>query len=320
MHGSPTKSNAPVEAVKGRYFCRKLDFKFLSTMILIIFLVHLRFRPTNENEVKKEKRGRRYVNFTPIGWKMKDSKTCVQTTNTGEPLPRKDGRTYFKFDHVFGEQATNKEVYDVTTAHIVKDFVKGVSGSVICYGQTGSGKSYTVQGKGTINEGIAGGYGLLHLSIQSIFQEIATFPESYFLLRVSVIEVYNEEIRDLLDPEFDKDKKVYTVYDSKGGLSIDSTEEFVKNVDDVYKVLTLVDEHKVVKKTDMNAKSSRSHVVYKFVLEKKEDDESKVGAVQVSTFNLVDLAGSDTNKRKLLKKSSSEENEIKKEGSSINKR
>ena len=77
-------------------------------------------------------------------WKVKDDKSCAQTTNTGESLPRKEGRTHFTYDRVFDEHASTREVFDESARDIVNSFVNGISGSLIAYGQTGSGKTFTM--------------------------------------------------------------------------------------------------------------------------------------------------------------------------------
>jgi hypothetical protein len=121
-------------------------------------------------------------------WKVLNDKTVVQTTNTGEPLPKKEGKTYFNFDKVMGESSSNQEVYEITAQDVVRDFVRGYSGSVITYGQTGAGKTFTMQGPRSLDEGThGGGGGIVHLAACDIFSNIQEYPDSIFLIRLSVI-------------------------------------------------------------------------------------------------------------------------------------
>jgi hypothetical protein len=254
-------------------------------------------------------------------WKVKDEKACIQTTNTGESLPKKLGRTYFSFDRVFDEYATTKEVYEESSSDLVKSFVKGVSGSIVAYGQTGSGKTYTMQGEGSIKEGAAGKNGVIQMVVQDIFSELANFPISAFLIRLSVIEVYNDEIRDLLNDS--SQKKVTTRYDSKLGLSVDSSEEFVTDYPGMIDLFNIADSKRIVRRTEMNDMSSRSHAIYRITLEKKDldinvDEGKDDEAVQVSTLNILDLAGFDS--VQTVQKSAKNLNETQKEGININKR
>ena len=86
-----------------------------------------------------------------------------------------------------GASSSNQEVYENTTQDIVKDFIQGYSGSVITYGQTGAGKTYTMQGPRSLEEGIRGGGGILHLAACDIFSNIKECSDSIFLIRLSVI-------------------------------------------------------------------------------------------------------------------------------------
>jgi centromeric protein E len=159
------------------------------------------------------------------------------------------------------------------------------------------------------------------MAVQDLFEEVSKQLDSSFLLRMSVIEIYNEEVRDLLSSR--QQSKVSTRYDSNTGLIVETNELFVNNVEGIMDALSIVDENRVYKETDMNKYSSRSHVVFRFTLEKMaahdglksqnliKDEQS----VQVSTLSLIDLAGSDASRL-----NSKKGNDLKKEGSNINKR
>lgn len=277
----------------------------------------VRLRGLKAHELNNVKGGK--FSITSIGsrsWKVKDRHTCVQTTNTGESLPKKIGRTHFSYDKVFDEYASTREVYENAGRQLVKRFVEGISGSLLVYGQTSAGKTHTMQGQGSIKEGSARKEGVIHMTVQDIFRELSNHQSSAFLIRVSVIEVYNEEIRDLLKDS--RDNKVTTRYDSKMGLSIDSAEEFVTDYSSMIDFFSVADRNRVVKRVGENERSSRSHTMYKITLEKRDIGvigEHEEGTVQISTLNLIDLAGSDTVRggKNLL-------DETQKEGSNINKR
>ena len=280
-------------------------------------------RGLNALELGTDKEGGKFSNSI-IGsksWKVKGENICVQTTNTGESLPKKVGRTYFKYDRVFDEDASTREVYEEGGRHLVHSFVDGISGSLIVFGQTSAGKTYTMQGKGSVMEGAALKEGIIHMAIQDLFSALATRPNSAFLLRVSAIEVYNEEVRDLLSPS--QGKKAESRYDSKMGMSVDTVEEFATDFDSMIDLIDTAEKNRVVKSTKMNNKSSRSHVVFKIKLEKKDiadpttdpDNNEDLDVVQISTLNLVDLAGSDT-----ISRSEKYHDDTQKEARNINKR
>ena len=276
--------------------------------------VVVRMRGLNANESQM---GTSILDVGSRSWKVKGNKTCVQTTNTGESLPAKIGRTIFSYDRVFDEYASTEEIYEESSRELVKSFVKGVSGSILAYGQSSSGKTYTMQGESSIKEGSASQNGVIQMIVRDIFSELTSFPISAFLIRLSMIEVYNEEIRDLLSTS--GDQKIITRYDPKIGLSVDSVEKLVTDYASMINLFSIADEKRVVRNTEMNEKSSRSHVIYRITLERKDlniiDGDSADEAVQVSTLNIMDLAGFGTVGRK-----PKQLDDVQKEGISINKR
>mmetsp|Transcript_8244 Transcript_8244/g.15526 ORF Transcript_8244/g.15526 Transcript_8244/m.15526 type:complete len:1385 (+) Transcript_8244:75-4229(+) len=283
--------------------------------------VYIRMRGLNQFELQEElTRNYSIYNIASKSWKVENGKSCVQTTNTGEALPRKNGKTHFTFDRVFDENTTTRDIYDQSCKDLVRDFVHGVSGSVILYGQTGTGKTFTMQGTGRLGDGVAGKEGIIHMAVQDLFGEISKESDSSFLLRMSVIEIYNEEVRDLLSDR--QQSKVSTRYDSNTGLFVETNELFVKNEEGIMEALSIVDENRVHKETDMSKYSSRSHVVFRFTLEKMTGCDglksqnliNNEQSVQVSTLSLIDLAGSDASRL-----NSQKGNDFKKEGSNINK-
>jgi len=173
-----------------------------------------------------------------------------------------------------------------------------------------------MQGESSIKEGSESQNGVIQMIIRDIFSELTNFPISAFLIRLSMIEVYNEEIRDLLSTS--GDKKIITRYDPKFGLSVDSVEKLVTDYASMIDLFSIADEKRVVRNTEMNEKSSRSHVIYRITLEKKDlniiDGDSADEAVQVSTLNIMDLAGFGTVGRK-----PKHLDDVQKESISINK-
>lgn len=246
-------------------------------------------------------------------WKVLNDTTVVQTTNTGEPLPKKEGKTYFNFNKVMGESSSNQEVYEITAQDIVRDFVRGYSGSVFTYGQTGAGKTFTMQGPRSLEEGtVGGGGGILHLAACDIFSNIQEFPDSTFLIRLSVIEIYKEEIRDLLSNE-NKESTIRNQYDpNEGMMTINCTEKLISDYQTMIETLSLAESRRVVRATGMNNRSSRSHTIFSFILERKNKKENNVF---FSKLNLVDLAGSDS----VHKVSTKIDSDLDKEGKAINK-
>jgi centromeric protein E len=154
-------------------------------------LVAIRMRPLNERETSS---GQRRV------WRCLPAYSSItQTTPDGNPLPDAKGSSFFTYDRIFGESCSNEEVYAGVAMDLVAGAVAGVNGTIFAYGQTSSGKTFTMQGAG---EGET--RGVVHMASAEMFRLISETPGRDFLLRVSYLEIYNEEIRDLLNPETPK--------------------------------------------------------------------------------------------------------------------
>jgi centromeric protein E len=150
--------------------------------------------------------------------------------------------------------------------------------------------------------------GILQLSSQHLFDIIRKSEDRDFLIRVSYIEIYNEVVKDLLDPQ----NSVAIREDVKRGVFVDANETIITDIKDIYKALAAGERHRHVGATDMNDQSSRSHTIFKLVIESKgreknhdgrlrrlssasaaSEDVDVDGAILVATLNLVDLAGSE---------------------------
>ncbi|KAI8915822.1 kinesin motor domain-containing protein, partial [Gorgonomyces haynaldii] len=155
-------------------------------------------------------------------------------------------------------------------------------------GQTSSGKTHTMLGNQQEP-------GMTLMAIKQIFEHIRECPAREYLLRVSYMEIYNEVINDLLNPQ-NENLKIHENPNREifvGKL----TEEIVTSADDVQRLLSFGEGNRQIGDTQMNEKSSRSHTIFRLTIESREKDESArtsfTGSVNVSQLNLVDLAGSE---------------------------
>jgi len=141
--------------------------------------------------------------------------------------------------------------------------------------------------------------GILHMAANDIFQLISQTSDRDFLLRVSFVEIYNEIIRDLLDPET---PTLQIREDPRKGVYIDAYETIITDFESILTALKTGSKNRRVEATSMNERSSRSHTIFRMVLESKERGQDMAegvdpdvdGAVLVATLNLVDLAGSES--------------------------
>jgi centromeric protein E len=291
-----------------------------------MFLVAIRMRPLNHIEGDKRR-----------VWKVLPKYSSVtQTTRDGKPLPeRVIGRTFFTFDKTFGEDANTARVYADVAQGIVTSVVNGLNGTIFAYGQTSSGKTHTMQGSGTIQSGSTSNDegGIVHMAAKDIFSQIEQHAnDRIFLVRASFLEIYNEEVRDLLSPG---NPTLHIREDPKRGVFVQSVEEIVTDFESLLRILFEGEKSRAFAATAMNERSSRSHTIFRVTIESRQkggrggandgdesdynsdeenNDPNGDGAVRVATLNLVDLAGSESVRH------TGATGERKKEGAMINQR
>ncbi|KAL4565287.1 hypothetical protein LXL04_029375 [Taraxacum kok-saghyz] len=197
--------------------------------------------------------------------------------------------TKFEFDRIFREDCRTVDVYESRTKAIVSAAIGGFNGTVFAYGQTNSGKTHTMRGS-SVEPGV------IPLAVHDLFDMIQQDVDREFLLRMSYMEIYNEEINDLLAPEHRK----LQIHESieRGIFVAGLKEEIVSSPKQVLEFMDFGEAHRHIGETNMNLHSSRSHTIFRMIIEsrdKVEDDraESSCDAVRVSVLNLVDLAGSE---------------------------
>ena len=235
--------------------------------------VAIRVRPMNRHE------------------KEQNSKICVTVDTANSTVSvisdRNEAKT-FPFDYVYPMETTQREVYDQVAFPIVDSIFQGYNGTVFAYGQTGCGKTYTMMGIVT-DPNLKG---IIPNAFSHIFGFIKTEGEAKkFFLRCSFVEIYNEEVRDLLG---NKDKKLDIREDPKKGTFLrDLTYITIKNPTDIDKSLERGNKNRHVGQTSMNDQSSRSHSLFTVYLEIEEKGDNNQSRIKSGKLNLVDLAGSE---------------------------
>ncbi|XP_036000546.1 centromere-associated protein E isoform X2 [Fundulus heteroclitus] len=197
----------------------------------------------------------------------------------------------FSFDRVFTAEESTSQLYMDIAKPLVVSTVEGYNGTIFAYGQTSSGKTFTMMGSDR-NPGV------IPLAVDDVFQTIKNFPNKEFLLRVSYMEIYNETVTDLLVDSWKRkplevretiDKTIYVA---------ELTEELVTSSAQALAWIRKGETNRHYGKTKMNQWSSRSHTIFRMILESRERTdpalgENADGAIFVSHLNLVDLAGSE---------------------------
>uniref|UniRef100_A0A8D2DVD0 Kinesin family member 27 n=1 Tax=Sciurus vulgaris TaxID=55149 RepID=A0A8D2DVD0_SCIVU len=229
---------------------------------------------------------------------LHNHQVCVRVIpNTQQIIIGRD--RVFTFDFVFGKNSTQDEVYNTCIKPLVLSLIEGYNATVFAYGQTGSGKTYTIGG-GHVASVVEGQKGIIPRAIQEIFQSISENPSINFIIKVSYIEVYKEDLRDLLELETSM-KDLHIREDEKGNTVIVGAKEcHVESVDEVMSLLEMGNAARHTGTTQMNEHSSRSHAIFTIsvcqvekTMEAAEDGSWYSHRHIISKFHFVDLAGSE---------------------------
>ena len=291
----PQKREYEVCDVDSLLFCL---IRLLIALLSLICKVAIRMRPLNDNEGQHKRVWEVFPQYASV----------TQTTPEGRPLKEKIiGRTFFTFDETFSESNRTEEVYTSMAKGVVRSVITGLNGVIFTYGQTSSGKTYTMQGCSITGQD----KGILQMAASDIFHSIQKSKDRIFLVRVSFLEIYNEDIRDLLATG--RDEKLAVREDPQRGVFVPSQEEIVVDLNALESVLLHGNKKRSIASTAMNEHSSRSHTVFRITIESraKEPTDSctersiskrsasgyrgtNTDGVLVSTLDLVDLAGSES--------------------------
>ncbi|XP_074263675.1 kinesin-like protein KIN-4C isoform X2 [Silene latifolia] len=243
---------------------------------------------------------------------------CI-TIPPGEPQVQ-IGSHAFTFDYVFGNGAfPSCRIFDDCVAPLIDGLFKGYNGTVLAYGQTGSGKTYTM---GTNYSGDGNSDGIIPKVMHTIFSRVQSLKASTeFLIRVSFIEIFKEEVFDLLDPTPPPVSKGEGMPVAKasglarvpiqiretvnGGITLAGvTEPEVLSQEEMASFLTRGSIARATGSTNMNSQSSRSHAIFTISMEQKRKARCPTGSdddigddILSAKLHLVDLAGSERAKR-----------------------
>ncbi|XP_020084870.1 kinesin-like protein KIN-12G [Ananas comosus] len=262
--------------------------------------VVIRIRPLSSSEVTLQGHNR-----------CVRQENCQTLTWIGHPESR------FTFDLVADEHVSQEKLFKVAGVPMVENCVAGYNSCMFAYGQTGSGKTHTMLGDiegGTRRHSV--NCGMTPRVFEYLFSRIQREREARrdeklrFTCKCSFLEIYNEQILDLLDPT---SVNLQIREDARKGVYVENLTEYeVSSARDVMQQLIQGAANRKVAATNMNRASSRSHSVFTCVIESKWELQG-ISHHRFARINLVDLAGSER------QKSSGAEGERLKEATNINK-
>ncbi|KAE8574211.1 hypothetical protein XENTR_v10003328 [Xenopus tropicalis] len=194
----------------------------------------------------------------------------------------------FTFDAVYDSNSKQVELYDETFRPLVDSVLLGFNGTIFAYGQTGTGKTYTMEGVRIDPEK----RGVIPNSFEHIFTHISRSQNQQYLVRASYLEIYQEEIRDLLSK--DQSKRLELKERPDTGVYVKDLSSFVtKSVKEIEHVMNVGNQNRSVGATNMNEHSSRSHAIFMITIECSQIGLDGENHIRVGKLNLVDLAGSE---------------------------
>ncbi|KAG7949918.1 hypothetical protein I3843_13G088500 [Carya illinoinensis] len=251
--------------------------------------VLVRCRPLSEEELKIH---------TPVVISCNESRREVSAVQS---IANKQIDRTFAFDKVFGPTSQQKELYDQAVSPIVNEVLEGYNCTIFAYGQTGTGKTYTMEGGARKKNGeFPNDAGVIPRAVKEIF-DILEAQNAEYSMKVTFLELYNEEISDLLAPEEcskfidDKSKKpIALMEDGRGGVFVRGLEEeIVCTANEIYKILEKGSAKRRTAETLLNKQSSRSHSIFSITIHIKECTPEGEEMIKCGKLNLVDLAGSE---------------------------
>ncbi|KAL4561069.1 hypothetical protein LXL04_033231 [Taraxacum kok-saghyz] len=209
----------------------------------------------------------------------------------------------FTFDHVADTSANQMDIFQLVGAPLVENCLAGFNSSIFAYGQTGSGKTFTIWGptNALLEENSSSDdQGLTPRVFERLFSRINEEQDKHadkqlmYQCRCSFLEIYNEQITDLLNPS---QKNLHLREDTKTGVYVENlTESTICSMNDVTQLLKKGLSNRRTGATSINIESSRSHSVFTCVVESRCKSLDGLSCFKTSRMNLVDLAGSERQK------------------------
>ncbi|KAH8094795.1 kinesin-domain-containing protein [Cristinia sonorae] len=194
----------------------------------------------------------------------------------------------FIFDRVFGHEARQQDVYQHTSRPLLKNLLDGFNATIFAYGATGCGKTHTISGTDSDP-------GIIYLTMADLFQDIEDKKEECNVdVMVTFLEIYNEEIRDLLaEPGSPTPRGGLQIREDKTVKVVGLVEARPKSAAEVKEIVLLGNSRRTQSPTHANETSSRSHAVLQVHVTQSPRTASMSEERTVATLSIIDLAGSE---------------------------
>ncbi|XP_062350620.1 kinesin-like protein KIF18A [Cinclus cinclus] len=190
----------------------------------------------------------------------------------------------FMFDAIFDDNSSQLEVFEHTTKNLIDGFLNGYNCTVLAYGATGAGKTHTMLGSPEDP-------GVMYLTMMTLYKRMDQIKDDKTCdVAVSYLEVYNEQIRDLLV----NSGPLAVREDGQQGVVVQGlTLHQPKSAEEILQMLDYGNKNRTQHPTDVNASSSRSHAVFQIYLRQQDKTASINQNIRIAKMSLIDLAGSE---------------------------
>lgn len=199
----------------------------------------------------------------------------------------------FAFDAVFGMEVGTREVYNTAVNELVTSVIQGFSATVFAYGMTGAGKTHTMFGNLAFSN--ISDQGIVPLALNDLFMAAKQADRTDITIKMSYLEIYNEQIRDLLNEKpSNRPQGLMLLEDGVKGMVIpDLIDIPISDLGEVVSLVATGNSHRMMAATGANQLSSRSHAILWITLEQRDQTRSIRDEIVTSKLALIDLAGSE---------------------------
>ena len=283
------------------------------------FKVYVRIRPFLQKEYQKLRRNNS-TSLITNQFQVQNNKNIQilnsifivnnKTLYVLDPKHNNPQEKKYYFNKIFTEQEKNKDVFEQAIKPTINNVINGYNSTTLAYGVTGTGKTHTIFGDLALSNGEDG---VAIKACEYLFNKLNKeyFSDDYEI-KVSYIEIYNENVIDLLNNE-NENISLMIIEDPNKGVYVHNVKEFIiNNTNELKKLICQGNKRRTMAPTNQNKFSSRSHAILQLSLKRKAYNEKNNNFdIYYSKFLIVDLAGSE--------RGGLEKGKRREEGANINK-
>ena len=259
------------------------------------FKVCVRIRPFLPKEYQKLRRNYSTSIITNPSFYKNDFNKSIFTVHNKtfyvlSPKNNAQEKKYI-FNKIFTEKEKNKDVFDIAIKPTINNLINGYNSTTLAYGVTGTGKTHTIFGDLALDNGEDG---IAIKACEYLFEKLTKeYFDNDYEIKVSYIEIYNENVIDLLNNE-NENNSLMIIEDPNKGVYVHNIKEFIINSSfDLKKLISQGNKKRTMAPTNQNKFSSRSHAILQISLKRKQyNSHKKIFDIYYSKLLLVDLAGS----------------------------